>query len=268
MVQVIQKALLLVIVLLSCRSFAQQTPSINPQLHSASGDVYIEHLSHGVVTKSPDGTCWRIKVTNDGQLITQAVPCIGQNKALMALRLSPTFGQDCYINNYAPTTISDKYVQNPVGWWTNSNTGSIYQSMAEFPIPNLPVNAVIDSAYLYLYHFPMTGIWLHSGTNSFFVRRITSPWIASSTNWNTRPTTTTANQVSVSNTTFANADRKINVTAMIQDMFNSSSGNFPNNYGFMFEPQNLGVFNMAAFGSAECIDIFKRPQLFIYYSFP
>ena len=45
------------------------------KLQVGDGDVYVETIGTGVIIKSPDGNCWRIKVDNSGNLSTEAVGC-------------------------------------------------------------------------------------------------------------------------------------------------------------------------------------------------
>lgn len=45
------------------------------QLHVSGGDIYVENISSGIITKSPDGSCWRIKVDNSGNMTTTSVTC-------------------------------------------------------------------------------------------------------------------------------------------------------------------------------------------------
>lgn len=39
------------------------------------GDLYITDISKGVIIKSPNGTCWRMTIDNNGSIITTAVDC-------------------------------------------------------------------------------------------------------------------------------------------------------------------------------------------------
>jgi hypothetical protein len=39
------------------------------------GDVYVKNLNRGVIMKSSNGTCYRVRVNNAGKLIAVAVPC-------------------------------------------------------------------------------------------------------------------------------------------------------------------------------------------------
>ncbi|MBS3102909.1 hypothetical protein J4458_05705 [Candidatus Woesearchaeota archaeon] len=50
--------------------------TINPRSKlSVAGDVEITNTINGIVLKSDNGICWRIKVTNTGDLFTNGIGC-------------------------------------------------------------------------------------------------------------------------------------------------------------------------------------------------
>ena len=54
------------------------TESPATKLHIKDGDVFLETIGSGMILKSPDGNCWRIKVSNDGTLQSISIPCPDQ----------------------------------------------------------------------------------------------------------------------------------------------------------------------------------------------
>jgi len=40
-----------------------------------TGDVYMENIGSGVIMKSPDGKCWKMTVSNDGNPVFTSIPC-------------------------------------------------------------------------------------------------------------------------------------------------------------------------------------------------
>lgn len=44
-------------------------------VNARSGDVYVDESCHGIILTAPNGTCYRIKVNNDGTLVSEAVGC-------------------------------------------------------------------------------------------------------------------------------------------------------------------------------------------------
>ncbi len=45
------------------------------KVHVAGGDVYIEDINNGVIMKSPNGSCWRMTINDDGSVQTSSIPC-------------------------------------------------------------------------------------------------------------------------------------------------------------------------------------------------
>ncbi len=45
------------------------------QLQIANGDVYIEDINSGVIMKSPNGQCWRIQMSNTGEMVPTMITC-------------------------------------------------------------------------------------------------------------------------------------------------------------------------------------------------
>jgi hypothetical protein len=45
------------------------------KLQVKSGDVYVETIGNGVIIKSPNGSCWRLSVSNAGVVLSTSVAC-------------------------------------------------------------------------------------------------------------------------------------------------------------------------------------------------
>jgi hypothetical protein len=45
------------------------------KLQVKSGDVYVETIGNGVIIKSPNGSCWRLSVSNAGVVSATSVAC-------------------------------------------------------------------------------------------------------------------------------------------------------------------------------------------------
>ena len=63
------------LMILSNGNIGLSTANPKSRLHVSGGDVYLDESSSGILLKSPDGQCWKITVTNDGELQTAAVIC-------------------------------------------------------------------------------------------------------------------------------------------------------------------------------------------------
>ena len=46
-----------------------------PQVTAETGDVYIDNACHGVILTAPDGSCFRLRVQNDGSFSSESVVC-------------------------------------------------------------------------------------------------------------------------------------------------------------------------------------------------
>lgn len=47
----------------------------NSKLHVTGGDIYIENINSGVIMKAPNGSCYRMTVSNAGTAVFTAIPC-------------------------------------------------------------------------------------------------------------------------------------------------------------------------------------------------
>lgn len=51
------------------------TPTPTSKLTLTGGDIYITDIGSGVISKSPDGTCWRTTVDNSGNTVNTSITC-------------------------------------------------------------------------------------------------------------------------------------------------------------------------------------------------
>ena len=56
-------------------SYIYKPPLPKSRLHVFNGDVNIDQIGSGVIIKSPNGSCWRVTVSNTGTLVTTAITC-------------------------------------------------------------------------------------------------------------------------------------------------------------------------------------------------
>jgi|GEM_PF-957186 len=59
------------------------------KLQVSDGDVYIDQINRGVIMKSPNGTCWRMTVTNLGQSEWDQITCPGESNLTNSVRFDP-----------------------------------------------------------------------------------------------------------------------------------------------------------------------------------
>lgn len=148
--------------------------------------------------------------------------------------------------------------------WTINGTPTNWRVFLKFDQSQIPANATIVSATLYLYTKPaphgVDPTNAHSGSNNaFYVERITSSWSPTALHWNTQPTTTATNRVTVPQSTSASVNATINVTAIVQDM--KANGN----NGFAFRLQNETYYNARQYASSYYANAALHPKLVIVY---
>ncbi len=155
--------------------------------------------------------------------------------------------------------------------WVQGGSPSIKSCFVGFDLSSIPTNAVIDSAYFSLYFsqtfldtYPgfTTG---HVGDNSFFIKRITSPWTELGITWNTQPSTVNTNQLLTPAATNERQDYpKMNVKNLIVDMVTDQT----NSHGFMIMHQVKNPYKVTVLTTSEDSNPNIRPKLQIYYHLP
>ena len=170
---------------------------------------------------------------------------------------------DAHVDSYNQTGgAGDQEVE--MAAWTINGSPTNWRAFIKFDQSQIPSNATIISAILYLYTKPAPHLVdpanAHSGTsNAFYVERITATWNPASFTWINQPVTATANRASVPQYNSATPDVTINVTGIVQDM--QTSGN----YGFAFRLQNETIYNARQFASSFYTNAALRPKLVITY---
>jgi hypothetical protein len=172
---------------------------------------------------------------------------------------------EMYAYSYDPTNIGVGNIEIPIGSWTVNGTPVHYRPYIKLDY-TIPANANIISAKLSLFAMPSplggNTVDAHYGSaNAFYVRRITAAWTPAATNWNSQPSTTTANQVTVPNSTASSQDAiNIDVTQLVKDMQQNG------NHGFAMRLITENYYNIRQYVSSYNSDATKRPKLVIQYT--
>lgn len=187
----------------------------------------------------------------------------------VALTLQPdsTTGKDADISDLFPNTSfpANKYLV-PYSWLQFGNT-EIRRSAIQFNLSSIPTNAIIDSAFLYLYFSqklvqdspPFTG---HFGSNILEIKQITQSWQPASITWNNQPATTATGMVVVPASNTQTQDYpKINVKTLITNQILNG------NHGFMLKNQAETPYKITCLTASEETNAAKRPKLLIYYRY-
>ena len=185
----------------------------------------------------------------------------------------PADGKDALIasgnptGNYANTTYMHPYAG------TNSGSVVVNRTLIGFDLSTIPSFAVVDSAYLTIYYnqtivdllYPFSAFFDgHAGDNKLYVQRITQPWAENAVTWNTQPSVSNVNQLSVPVFAFKNQNYIFNVKALTQDMITNPS----TSHGFMIRHQDEIPYKLSALSSSDEPNASLRPKIQIFYHLP
>lgn len=150
--------------------------------------------------------------------------------------------------------------------WTANGSPENQRICLKFDLSALPLNAIIDTAILYLYAMPNphggNGVDANYGSaNAGFIQRITSTWPTTVPpyTWYSQPSTTLLNQVIIPQSTSSFSNTVVDVSDLVKDM--QTNGN----NGFFMKLQNESTYNIRQFVTSFNNDITKHPKLIIYY---
>lgn len=186
------------------------------------------------------------------------------------------FDNDCVATPDTITTAYMNYGEEETLWmkdWTWNAvgcSGGTFRSLLCFTeLSNIPSNAVIVSATLRLYGVTSDRNTSYPGApasyyeNTVVVQQVTSPWNENTVTWNTQPSTTTANQFIIPQSTseynwnYTNSSSEL--VAMVQNMVSG------NNYGFMLRLQTEQHYRNMVFASSDHPDASLHPELEVTY---
>ncbi len=166
--------------------------------------------------------------------------------------------------------VSSIFTENAGDWpefavtaWTWKGRFGIIRELIEFNTASIKPGTVIERATLKLYAPATSSTGPHStqsGSNSMYVRRVTSPWNEYAVTWASQPSTTTYHQVVTPASSDPYQDYSINVTALVQDMVNNPS----TSHGFMFRLVTEERYRMVNFASSDHPDSSLHPELELY----
>jgi hypothetical protein len=175
--------------------------------------------------------------------------------------LSEQGGEDAYIGSYDATGNYANHEEIAGDAWTCGGAPCFGRGLFKFDLTAIPAGADITSASLDLYANPAplngAGIAMN-GANASWIQRVTSPWTESTVTWNTAPTVTTTNQVTLpqSSGQFQNYP-DIDVTNLIQDMIDNPG----TSHGFMIRLVNETYYASMIFASSDYPDPGYHPLL-------
>lgn len=184
------------------------------------------------------------------------------------IKLNPTNGKDVYVWDYQPGASSTNSQELSVCAWTYLGTPTIRRVLIRFNISSIVQGATVYNAQLKLFNYPNAqSTWGEhsqlSGTNEFYINRITSPWDEISACWNNQPSVTVTNQVLVPPSTDPHQDYVIDVTQLVQDIVDLGQSL---NYGLRLKLTTESYYRSLIFASSENADTTLAPELIVVWS--
>jgi hypothetical protein len=214
-------------------------------------------------------------------LIAMMVPVAGFSQVTqteMTFKPDGCRGKDAYVQmiNGLPAYASNNYGsanQIMAMAWTFRGLGGqdgYLRTFIDFTdLQSIPQGTTVNYAYLSLYGVPTSGANdLGSyGSNACYVQRVTSPWDESTVTWNTQPTTTTTNQVTLPGSNGVQWNYHIidlNITTLLQDILNLPPAQ---RYGLCVRLQSEVYYRSMLLASSENADASRHPRLRIGLNF-
>jgi hypothetical protein len=153
--------------------------------------------------------------------------------------------------------------------WTHSTSPTYRRNLMYFNLDTIPKGSQIHSATLYFYSDPaVTGssAWngnsQHSGSNAFYLEKITGEWHESTVTWNNQPPTTTSGRIWVGPSNSTTENRQVNLTAMVQSWIDNPISNS----GLKMRLENELYYRSRNYASTHHPDANLHPKLVISYT--
>lgn len=161
------------------------------------------------------------------------------------------------------------YIRIGANAWTHSGNPTYRRTLIRFSLEHIPTGSTVNSAVLYLYSDPSAGgAWDQnsqlSGSNAFFLEKITQAWDESVVTWNTQPSTTSTGRIWVGASTSTNENRQVNIASLVQGWVNDPA----NNFGMKMLLENEAYWRARTYASSDHSNSSLRPKLVITYTPP
>lgn len=155
--------------------------------------------------------------------------------------------------------------------WTYSGSTMYRRSAMRFILDEIPVGSEVVSATLYFYSDPTRtsnsdsgGNSQLSGSNAFYMERITEDWDELTVTWNTQPSSTTDGRMLIPASSSTTENIQIDLTNMVQSWINTPALNF----GVKMFLQTESYYRSRHYCSMEYSTTSLRPKLIVDYNEP
>jgi len=183
--------------------------------------------------------------------------------------ISDSLIKHSYITNFYPGINFENDDDFAALAWIADTVSYIGRTLFICKLSVIPQNATVTNAQLLLsydrepIHYTGAGHHQDSGSNACYMQRITQNWADSTVNWNTQPSVTTTNQISLDSSTSGFQNYSVDMTAVINDMVQNPSGNF----GFLFRLKKESPLRVLGF-SMGLRNPNLKPVLQVTYKIP
>jgi len=214
-----------------------------------------------------------------------------QTQITVTFKPDSTIGQDAIIwttgncildGNTQPNTYMNFGKDNTLcaNTWTHNAQGcptGTNRTLLKFDeLSTIPTTATIIKAKLKLYGLPPGTVSIDNSCypgspynsycpNTSFIQQVTSAWNEQTVTWNTQPTTTTVNRITIPQTTYQwnwdFMDSSANLLAMVRDWVQNPA----TNYGFMMRLETEAHYRAIRFASSDHPNSALHPELTVVY---
>lgn len=155
--------------------------------------------------------------------------------------------------------------------WTFHGYPMYRRTVMKFILDAIPANSQIVSALLYFYSDPTitspssaNGNSQLSGSNEFYIEKITENWGENTVTWNNQPASTVTDRILVPASTSTTENIQIDITDMVQQWVNQPDSN----YGFKMFLKTEARYRARNYGSTDHPNTAIHPKLVIEYNGP
>lgn len=155
--------------------------------------------------------------------------------------------------------------------WTHSGSSTYRRGLLQFDLSSIPEGSIIESATLYFYSDPAipnnsasrwAGNSQLSGSNAFYLEKITAGWGENTVTWNNQPATTTSGRIWVGPSTSFSENKQIDIQAFVQDWVDDPAAN----YGMKMILENEVYYRARNYASTDHSNTAIHPKLVITYN--
>ncbi len=227
------------------------------------GDGQTDTLSEPIHEYSAPGTYTVMLIVNNpcgADTASRIITITGLEECIHTMQPGPIKGKDTFIWS-RPDALDVNYANLVHLFWTTwtwSGTPGTIRTLIEFDLSKICDTATLLDGKISLYYpdLAANASTPHSGANAAWIQRVTSQWTENTVTWNTQPTITNVNQITLPATASATQDLVgINVRAMIQDMISI------NNYGMLCLLQTESTYRNRCYASSDYWVEDHRPKL-------